>query len=348
MWRFLFLLEAVTAENTASSLTAADVLAQSIDGSSAHEFRGYYKREHSLVRPYQGTGMAIPFWSIQGNAVATNEHIQLTADQQSQNGAIWNIQPVWSRDWELQVSIRISGSTGDLYGDGLAIWYVSEPNKMGPVFGGKDYFRGLGVFLDTYSNHNGPHTHGHPYISAMVSDGSLHYDHDKDGTHTQLGGENTGCEVKLRNKDHETQLLVRYVGDTLSVFTDISGKYEWKLCLSVNNVQLPTGYYFGISAATGDLSDAHSVVSVKMFEQDFAHVDKADEVSISHMLSLLNMISQFQAAPRDHVDDPRPSKLGWFGTLLLIIVGCVVLVGGLGFGVIFFQKRSERQRKRFY
>lgn len=28
---------------------------------------------------------------------------------------------------------------------------------MGPVFGGKDYFRGLGIFLDTYSNHNGPH-----------------------------------------------------------------------------------------------------------------------------------------------------------------------------------------------
>lgn len=178
----------------------------------------------------------------------------------------------------------------------------------------------------------------------MVSDGSLHYDHDKDGTHTQLGGENTGCEVKLRNKNHETQLLVRYVGDTLSVFTDISGKYEWKMCLSVSNVQLPTGYYFGISAATGDLSDAHSVVSIKMFEQDFAHVDRADETNRRNIVPR----AQFQAAPRDHVDDPRPSKLGWFGTLLLIIVGCVVLVGGLGFGVIFFQKRSERQRKRFY
>lgn len=77
----------------------------------------------------------------------------------------------------------------------------------------------------------------------MVSDGSLHYDHDKDGTHTQLGGEHTGeeilhkcfeffllinigfyvplsllgCEAKFRNKDHETQVLIRYVGDTISV-----------------------------------------------------------------------------------------------------------------------------------
>uniref|UniRef100_A0A1I7WUI5 L-aminoadipate-semialdehyde dehydrogenase-phosphopantetheinyl transferase n=1 Tax=Heterorhabditis bacteriophora TaxID=37862 RepID=A0A1I7WUI5_HETBA len=186
----------------------------------------------------------------------------------------------------------------------MAIWYVSEPNQMGPVFGGKDYFRGLAVFLDTYSNHNGPHSHGHPFISAMVSDGSLHYDHDKDGTHTQLGGEHTGiiyehiltsvkemqsylfkyfyvigCEAKFRNREHETQLLIRYVVVVFLIFTDISDKKEWKLCMSVNNVQLPTGYYFGMSAATGDLSDAHDIIAVKMFEQEFAHVERDGEIS---------------------------------------------------------------------
>ena len=51
----------------------------------------------------------------------------------------------------------------------------------------------------------------------MVSNGTLHYDHDRDGTHTQLGGEHTGCEAKFRNKEHDTQVLIRYVGDTLSV-----------------------------------------------------------------------------------------------------------------------------------
>lgn len=115
------------------------------------------------------------------------------------------------------MTFRVHGSTGDLFGDGIAIWYVQEPNVLGEVFGSKDYFRGLGVFLDTYSNHNGVHKHGHPYVSAMVSNGSLHYDHDSDGTHTQLGGEHTGCEAKFRNKDHDTQLLIRYVGDKLSV-----------------------------------------------------------------------------------------------------------------------------------
>lgn len=28
---------------------------------------------------------------------------------------------------------------------------------LGPVFGNKDYFVGLAVIADTYSNHNGPH-----------------------------------------------------------------------------------------------------------------------------------------------------------------------------------------------
>ena len=27
----------------------------------------------------------------------------------------------------------------------------------GPVFGNRDFFTGLAIFLDTYSNHNGPH-----------------------------------------------------------------------------------------------------------------------------------------------------------------------------------------------
>lgn len=51
----------------------------------------------------------------------------------------------------------------------------------------------------------------------MVNNGSLHYDHDMDGTHTQLGGEHTGCEAKFRNKQYQTQLMIRYVGDVLSV-----------------------------------------------------------------------------------------------------------------------------------
>uniref|UniRef100_A0A8R1DXR2 L-type lectin-like domain-containing protein n=1 Tax=Caenorhabditis japonica TaxID=281687 RepID=A0A8R1DXR2_CAEJA len=323
--------------------SAAEVLAENINMQNVHEFRGYYKREHSLIKPYTGSGANVPNWNIVGNTFITSNQIRLTADDQSQAGAIWNTQPVWSRDWELQVSFKVAGSTGDLFGDGMAIWYTSEPNHLGPVFGGKDYFSGLGVFLDTYSNHNGPHQHGHPFISAMVSNGSLHYDHDKDGTHTQLGGENVGCTSKFRNKDHDTQILIRYVGDTLSIFTDVENKAVWNLCMSVNNVQLPTGYYFGMSAATGDLSDAHDVVSVKMFEQEFSHVERVGEADRQNVIPH----AQFSASSRDHTEDDRPSGF-WASTLTWLILAVIVIAVGLVVGFIYFQKKKERQRKRFY
>lgn len=51
-----------------------------------------------------------------------------------------------------------------------------------------------------------------------MNNGSLHYDHDRDGTHTQLGSK--GCNVKFRNKDYETSILVRYVDDSISVMLD--------------------------------------------------------------------------------------------------------------------------------
>ena len=85
---------------------------------------------------------------------------------------------------------KVHGQGADLFGDGMALWYARDRlqqgksvkvllqvrisllgkvnitnslwRKMGfffagDVFGSKDYHHGLAIFLDTYSNHNGPH-----------------------------------------------------------------------------------------------------------------------------------------------------------------------------------------------
>ena len=49
-------------------------------------------------------------------------------------------------------------------------------------------------------------------MSAVVSNGSVHYDHDKDGTHSELAG----CEAQFRNKDYETFVMIRYENNKLS------------------------------------------------------------------------------------------------------------------------------------
>jgi hypothetical protein len=56
--------------------------------------------------------------------------------------------------------------------------------------------------------------------------------------------------VTITNK-----ILYENIGNKFfQVSTDFEGKNAWKLCFAVDGVRLPTGYYFGVSAATGDLS----------------------------------------------------------------------------------------------
>lgn len=46
----------------------------------------------------------------------------------------------------------------------------------------------------------------------MINNGTLTYDHDRDGTHTQLAG----CEAKFRNVEFDTVISVRYENDVLT------------------------------------------------------------------------------------------------------------------------------------
>ncbi|KPJ19628.1 Vesicular integral-membrane protein VIP36 [Papilio machaon] len=119
--------------------------------------RDYIMRQHSLTKPYQGSGMSVPHWDFLGSTIVTSNYVRLTPDMQSKSGAIWNTSPCQTRNWELQVQFKVHGRGKDLFGDGFALWYVRDRMQTGPVFGSKDYFHGLAIVLDTYSNHNGAH-----------------------------------------------------------------------------------------------------------------------------------------------------------------------------------------------
>ncbi|KAJ9599083.1 hypothetical protein L9F63_010420 [Diploptera punctata] len=297
------------------------------------------KREHSLIKPYQGSGMTIPYWDFMGSTMVTNNYVRLTPDSQSKQGILWNSVPCSVRNWELQVHFKVHGKGKDLYGDGFAIWYAKDRMNPGLVFGNADYFQGLAVILDTYSNHNGPHNHQHPYISAMINNGSLHYDHDRDGTHTQLAG----CEAKFRNLEHDTHISIRYEKDVLTVSTDIENKAAWKECLSVQGVRLPTGYFFGMTAATGDLSDNHDVMSVRLYELDLPDDPKEEEDR-----SQISPSAAFFEPPRDHVEDPKPSSLSGIKIFVLMLFGTLAVIACVVIGIMFYQKHQENSRKRFY
>lgn len=58
-----------------------------------------------------------------------------------------------------------------------------------------------------------------PYISVMVNNGSLSYDHSKDGRWSELAG----CTADFRNRDHDTFLAVRYSRGRLTV-----SRHKWE------------------------------------------------------------------------------------------------------------------------
>ncbi|RXN35225.1 phospholipase D3-like isoform X2 [Labeo rohita] len=283
-------------------------------------------------------------WDFWGSTLVTSQYVRLTPDERSKQGSIWNTVPCYLKDWEMHVQFKIHGSgKKNLHGDGFAIWYTKERLHPGPVFGNQDHFVGLAIFVDTFRNDLQGMDRSFPYISAMVNNGSLPYDHGKDGRSTELGG----CSVEVRNKDHDTYLAVRYSKGRLTIMVDVDDRNDWKECIDIGGVRLPTGYYFGASAATGDLSDNHDIISMKMYQLMVEHTpeeDNQDWTKIEPSVSLLK-------SPKDNIDDPtgnfRSTPLtGWKVFLLLLcallgIVVCAVV------GAVVFQKRQERN-KRFY
>ena len=155
-------------------------------------------------------------------------------------------------DWEVELVYQVT-NTQHLGGDGLAFWYVKDPNEEGPVFGSRDRWVGLGVFVDTYDNDR---RNDNPYISVVLNDGTLSYNPATDGSDIQVGG----CRASVRRTAHPAGLLVRYDGTAKKLDVEYhTGDGAWQHCFSKDQVDLPVGYHFGVSAATGQLADVHDV-----------------------------------------------------------------------------------------
>lgn len=130
---------------------------RSVNNYENNNEQNYNRREFSLVKPFLSAGMTVPYWDYTGSVMFTQNYVRLTPDEQSMAGAVWNQLPCFSRNWEIILNFKVAGKGKDLFGDGFAFWYAKERMVPGPVFGSKDYFSGLAIIVDTYSNHNGPH-----------------------------------------------------------------------------------------------------------------------------------------------------------------------------------------------
>ncbi|XP_071867875.1 lectin, mannose binding protein ergic53 [Bombus fervidus] len=215
-----------------------------------------FEYKYSFKPPYlaQKDG-SVPFWEYGGNAIASAENVRVAPSLRSQKGAIWVKQPVTFNWWEVELIFRITGR-GRIGADGLAFWYTAEKGAYnGTVFGSSDQWKGLGIFFDSFDNDN---KHNNPYIMAVLNDGTESFDHTNDGT-TQLSA---GCLRDFRNKPFATRAKIEYYENILTVLFHngmTNNEQDYEICFRVENVVLPKGGYFGVSAATGGLADDHDV-----------------------------------------------------------------------------------------
>ncbi|XP_053856634.1 VIP36-like protein isoform X3 [Vidua macroura] len=267
-----------------------------LGGAAAEQTEEHLKREHSLSKPYQGVGSASSgLWDLLGNAMVMTQFIRLTPDVQSKQGAVWNRVPCYLRDWEMQVHFKIHGQgKKNLNGDGFAIWYTKDRMQPGPVFGSKDNFLGLGVFVDTYPN------------------------------------EEKQQEAQKRRYSPGNQVLI-----------DIDGKHEWRDCIDVPGVRLPRGYYFGTSSVTGDLSDNHDIISLKLYQLT---VERTPEEEKRDREVFLPVVDNLRLPGMEAPLEPM-SGLALF---LIVFFSLVALVFAIVIGIILYNKWQEQSRKHFY
>ncbi|KAJ8260674.1 hypothetical protein COCON_G00163970 [Conger conger] len=347
-------------------LISITIMTNACWGDDGHEMEEFLKREHSLTKPYQAIGSSMSsHWELMGDAMVTTEQVRLTPDMQSKQGAVWSRIPCNLKDWELQVHFKIHGEgKKNLNGDGLAVWYTKERMQKGPVFGNTDFFTGLGVFVDTYPNEE-KHLEAQkrrytpraqrifPYVLAMVGNGTLGYDHERDGRPTELGAARSWglpssssdtCRGGSRTcADSERMFLLpeQCPFSLLQMMIDIEGQHEWRDCLDIPGVKLPLGYYFGASAITGDLSDNHDMISLKLYELTVIrskHEEEEEEEILIPSVDNLDLL-------KEDASEAGLSGVGLFFTVLFSLLGCLLL---LVIGLVLYSHWSENSRKRFY
>lgn len=239
-------------------------------------------------------------------------------------GWLWSRLPLSTPNFIIEVEFKISGESTHLYGDGFAFWLTTERTQPGPVFGNKDRFNGFALMVDTYANAR--HAYSFPRISGFLFDGSTSYEFGNDGDGQTIGA----CSANVRRTNVATKLKITYIKSQL---LDVKVQYkawdDWSDCFSFENITLPINPFIGLTAMTGDVSDAHDIISVStssiLFAQNSNQGGKGSKSGKGG--------SSFSSS--------SGSESGsWFGFFFKLIL----FVGVVGGGVYGYQEYQRRKR----
>lgn len=196
--------------------------------------------------PLSKDGTNIPSFSLTGaddhSPNIFSDRIQLTPPYPGvKRGAIWANSPVNAQSWDLTAEFRASGP--ERGAGNLQLWLVKDKRQdvqLASVYS-VDKFDGLGIVLDQYGGQGGS-------VRGFLNDGTTSFRQRNIDPlafgHCSYAYRNLGRMSKLRVIQNQSGFEVRL---------------DDKTCFKSEAMQLPTGYYFGISAASAENPDAFEI-----------------------------------------------------------------------------------------
>lgn len=226
---------------------------------------------NSLSVGFTGAASAAS-WQLLGDASFVEQVIRLTTDSQSRIGIALALDasPFIEDGWQVDATFRLHGVGLTLVGDGVALWYTRDRLYVHPggVLGANPRYAGIAAFLSTYVGQS-----RHPRLSLVANDGTEIVSSRDPGVFASSLHPAASCDLNRRLSGDAlvgVRLVVKRGGRAADLFYDIGAaageraSRSWTLCASVTDlgVRLEPRGALGVSAATGDLTQAHDLVEL--------------------------------------------------------------------------------------
>jgi len=188
-------------------------------------------------------------------------------------------------EWEFQVLLNAHGRKNS-GGNGFAFWYVADPLHVGNLMGGPDTFYGFMLMLSTVpdaKDKNKKHGDTMGWVGGFFNDGGA-FD-TLELTHGR--SRRNSCRAGFRNHVlHDrgpTLLRISYDGSSLTVRISEPQEASFRECFVLHDIELPPGYYYGITASTTEThADFHDVYALEELELPDSLADASSESQSVH------------------------------------------------------------------
>lgn len=212
----------------------------------------------------------VPQFSIQGEPavpeVLSNKVILTQPSPGNARGAIWADNPNKYKEWLADVDFRVNGP--ERGGGNLNIWLAKRGlNDVGTASIYKvGKFDGLALVIDRSGG-------GAGMVRGFLNDGSTDYSSHHSVDSLAFGH----CDYSYRNLGRPSQIKLRQSQHNFRVEVD------GKLCFETDKVSLPTGYHFGITAASAENPDSFEIFKLVVMTEDLnAQQDGHDDTALNY------------------------------------------------------------------